>query len=236
MRELAEILPKFPPSQPYQVAKIVNSVGPSLELLYGDQFAIEEQHAPSARDVACLYRRTDVLSHYVEARDAEKTASVISQMLAGFPSLRRDVTEAKMMVSAYLSVLADVPPWAVEKACLSYLRKPTPFAPAPGEILESAMEECRQIETELAQIRRVTGAKLCLPVPEGQRERVSRMMRDLAVSMASNSLRRSRSWHQSNAPTTKDGLPDYTSLPPIGVSAEALQRLASKSASTAATG
>ena len=63
-----------------------------------------------------LQARMKHLDSRLAHRDREQARSIVAQTLASFPSMRAGPDEAKFVISAYLAVLDDLPPWALAEA------------------------------------------------------------------------------------------------------------------------
>ena len=121
--------------------------------------------------------RAATLERHLAHRDDRETARAVAGLFANYPSGKTSADEARMTTAAYVSTLADLPPWAVSEAGKAWLRGgygavSSAFAPSSAQLHEAAEAIVRPFRTELRQIGELLDAEV-REITEDERARVS---------------------------------------------------------------
>lgn len=123
--------------------------------------------------------------------DKERAALAITAMLTAWIHTGR--ADPKSTVAAYVMHLADLPLFAIEKACgdvaRGYVDGLSPdFPPAAPRLHQLAMDACEKLSGEAATIDRILNAELRVEISEDERARVSARFKELAERMRVNTV------------------------------------------------
>lgn len=115
--------------------------------------------------------------------EAARASAAIGGLLAGFPALR--TADAKSLVDGYLVTLADLPAWAIERACLAAAREKIEglspdFAPTAARLHQIADTEMQSVRGEMSGLRVVLSAEVEIEISDAERRRVAERMRQFA--------------------------------------------------------
>lgn len=108
-------------------------------------------------DRSALEVRGRVLERSIEHRDNREIAQIVADMLASYPSARTVGEEARMVITAYVSSLSDLPPWAVQDAARQWARGKAgsdapAFPPSSAQLYASAEANISRLQLERSRI------------------------------------------------------------------------------------
>lgn len=131
--------------------------------------------APGERQKA--EARLSTLRRSLDHRDNQELAKAVARLMASYASSRGSDDEARATVTAYVAVLADLPPWAVSEAAQAWARggygaTTSAFAPSAAELHKAAAYIVRSFSREAEGLERVLTARV-EPITAEERARVS---------------------------------------------------------------
>lgn len=123
--------------------------------------------------------RLSILSRSLDVRDRAKVTAAISTMLAGFPSNRQTGEEARAVLTAYVTLLDEFPPWLVSEACRRWSRNESQekysslaFPPSAAQLREVCEGIATRFRGERAKLATALAAKT-QPLGADEKARVS---------------------------------------------------------------
>lgn len=143
--------------------------GGALELLPGKELDDSERRE--------MQVRSSTLRRSLDHRDRASAKSTLAAFLVSYGSVRGSEADAEIMLGAYLSVLGDIPPWAVAEAAKAWTRGgygavASAFAPSAAQFHEVAAAIVRPYMVEAAQLEAVLSARTT-PISAAERARVA---------------------------------------------------------------
>jgi hypothetical protein len=117
------------------------------------------------------------LRRSLDHRDRAASRATLTAFLVSYGSVRGNETDAETMLSAYLAVLADMPPWAIAEAAKAWTRGgygavASAFAPSAAQFHEVTATIVRPYVSEASRIETVLSARMT-PVSEAEHARVA---------------------------------------------------------------
>lgn len=150
--------------------------------------------ALSAVERAQIHERLMILRGALGARDERSIERSVAGMMLGFPSGRASGDEARAVVAAYTTFLANLPPWAVSEAAKKFARRGVPdanpaFPPSSAELHETASAIVATYQVEAALLERMLTGEVSGPIPVMSRERKEQIEAEVKATIADASLR-----------------------------------------------
>lgn len=173
--KLAAAGPQMPANAPPELIRTVQIVlsgaethGAITVLLPGKELDAEER-----RQIA---GRLSTLRRSLDHRDNQELAKAIAKLMATYSSARGSADEARSLVTAYVSALADLPPWSVSEACQAWVRggygaTASAFAPSAAELHKAAAFIVAKFKREAEDMERALSARTT-PITAEERTRV----------------------------------------------------------------
>lgn len=132
--------------------------------------------------------RYSTLCRSLDHRDNAETAKIVAVMLAGYPSARAAGDEAKIVIAAYVSACADLPPWAVAEAATAWARgtagaTASAFAPSAAQLHELAADMVWRFGEERRRLKALLAVEQPREPDANERERVSQGFERLKASL-----------------------------------------------------
>lgn len=132
--------------------------------------------------------RYSTLCRSLDHRDNSEAAKIVAVMLAGYPSARAAGAEAKIVIAAYVSACADLPPWAVAEAATAWARgtagaTASAFAPSAAQLHELAADMVWRFDQERRRLKGLLAAEQPREPDEAERERVGRGFERLKATL-----------------------------------------------------
>jgi hypothetical protein len=108
--------------------------------------------------------------------------SFVGVLLAGFTPKRGNFDDAAVVMKAYVAALWDVPAWALQEVCGSWVRR-AKTAPSPADLRDACLKVSMAARDEANSIKRILGAKPFHPASDEERASVGRKLSALAQDM-----------------------------------------------------
>lgn len=166
----ARAVPPGPPAAPREFLDLVSRYQGALTPHPTDfrRKAIAEDEAPSNRERAELEARLQLLKGWLVPATAAELRVVIPGLMSGWPGYGEGLESAGNLLGLMCRALDDVPLWAVQEACLRFIKGKarTPWdpakAPTPPQVRAEAMREVLEagIEAEIVRLEEVLGAEV----------------------------------------------------------------------------
>jgi hypothetical protein len=125
---------------------------------------------PSLRRIA--EDRLSTLRSSLSHRDRNEIAKMVLRMLSGFPSARQSDDDARNMVGAYVDLLGEYPPWAVDEArqwWIANARKDwrsLAFPPSAVEWADGCQRITERFSSEISKLVSALAARGLPPTPK----------------------------------------------------------------------
>jgi hypothetical protein len=137
--------------------------------------------------------RLSTLRRSLEHRDNQQIAKAVARLMASYSSARGSDDEARSTLTAYTSVLADLPPWGVSEACQAWVRggygaTASAFVPSAAQLREAASMIYSKFKREADDLERVLSARLT-PITDAERQRVSSGFDQLKADLIADRLK-----------------------------------------------
>ena len=132
-----------------------------LERTAGSRHSISDRNLPTPAERAALEARRNALRSCLRSGDQSIMALRIVEMFDGFPTVRMTERQAADTASAYVSVVAGLPTWAVERAVRICIGRATPFPPSAGEFRAACELAVQEVREELADLDHILDANIC---------------------------------------------------------------------------
>ncbi len=134
--------------------------------------------------------RLSTLRRSLAHRDNQAAAKALAKLMASYSSARGSTDEARATIAAYVSALADLPPWAVAEACQAWVRggygaTESAFAPSAEQLHAAAWRIAKHYDDEAKNCELVLSARLT-PESPAARERISDGFERLKAELAAN--------------------------------------------------
>lgn len=159
-----------------QVSMVRNSL-----TLHGQHITLNRDIAPTARSRMQLRLRE--LNLWTSPQKINKSAHAIAiaEMLQCYPSLAR--ADAKAMTAKFVSEVADLPTWAVERACVAVRRGDADcsldFPPATPRLRAIVLRYVQPVWAEQIELHKLLAAEVETRPPPAERERVTKGFQQL---------------------------------------------------------
>lgn len=148
--------------------------------------------APTEAERTALRGRLTNLDRSMVAATKDEIEFLVGELLEGFPVGRAHRGEPDAVLRMFRQALAGIPTWAIRAACSAWNRGEagkhnTSFAPAPPDLRELALAECKLFRDEQTKIRAILAAEVVEEVSPEARERIAKGLKDLAARIGSGS-------------------------------------------------
>jgi len=137
--------------------------------------------------------RLSTLRRSLAHRDNQPIAKALAKLMASYSSARGSDDDARSTIAAYVAVLGDLPPWAVEEACQAWVRggygaTASAFVPSAAQLRDAASHIYAKFKNEADDLERVLSARMT-PITDAERRRVSTGFDRLRADLIADRLR-----------------------------------------------
>lgn len=179
------------------LARYMNQIMPD-ELGRGDSLAqlpTQAERGVLAGRARALHRRVSPIS--LSQADMARAQRAIAAMFGGFPQFKPD--DPRKVVAGYVTLMRDMPAFAIEAACEDVLRNRAPdFKPEFGpptvpRLITLCAEHMRELVAERERIKRVLSVKIernYYEASDAERAKVGAMLAGLGETLRSNTAAR----------------------------------------------
>lgn len=137
-------------------------------------------------------RHAAALAAFTDAGPSRVIGAAVASMLACFPAQAASDDAMKARAVGYLTALADLPAWAVERGAAYWMRREHgegrenyAFAPSPPELRRLAVIAAAPLRAELKATRRLLDAEIETEIPASKvAERLAALSASLKESRA----------------------------------------------------
>jgi hypothetical protein len=157
----------------------------------GDDWILREELTPTQRTAVGNLISSMQSRLACGPSDAKARLVELAKLMAAFPAFQDGEIQTKLRMEAYAASLDGIPAWAVAEAREAFIKGQfgsIKYVPSPAEFASACRGRMRLVESDLADLTRISSAKVIAfnPSPE-ERQRVAEGFRALRKQLGSRS-------------------------------------------------